>query len=119
MTVTAIRAYKFEPHDVAKNFHGANVIYAVWEGHLMFASPYAWPLPPDLPFEQFVRGPLTQAFCQHPDWEMVEWSQAKWTLNGEPFSPDFDKSIAGNGLTHKSSLAFRTPDVSGIGGKGI
>lgn len=119
MSVIAVRDYKFAPLDVAENFHGTAIVYAGWEGHLMFASPYAWPLPPDLPFSHFVGGPLAQAFGQHPDWERIDWNQASWTRNGQPFAPDFERSISENGITHKDSLTFRTPNVSGIGGEGI
>lgn len=119
MPVNALRDYKFEPLDVAANFHGASVIYAGWEGHMMFSSPYAWPLPPTLPFAHFVGGPLAQAFGQHPDWDQIDWGQARWTRNGEEFAPDFDKSVGENGLSHKDSLIFRTPNVTGLDGKGI
>jgi phenol/toluene 2-monooxygenase (NADH) P4/A4 len=119
MSVIALGDYKFEPLDIAANFHGARVIYAGWERHLMFSSPYAWPLPPDLPFGHFVAGPLAQAFGQHPDWEKIDWRQATWTRNGEPFSPVFEKSVDENGLGHKDSLTFQTPNVSGLGGRGI
>lgn len=119
MSVNAVRGYKFEPLDMAANFHGATLVYAGWEGHLMFASPYGWPLPPNLPFAHFVAGPLAQAFGMHPDWPAIDWNQASWTRNGEPFTPDFDKDIAGNGLIHKDSLTFQTPNITGIGGLGI
>lgn len=119
MAVTALREYKFEPLDRAANFGGARIVYAGWDGHMMFASPYAWPLPPDLPFAHFVGGPLAQAFSQHPDWAKIDWGGAVWTKNGLPFEPDFDGSIADNGLTHKDSLVFRMPGLAGIEGLGI
>lgn len=119
MAVRALREYKFEPLDQAANFSGARVVYAGWDGHMMFASPYAWPLPPDLPFVHFIAGPLTQAFSQHPDWARIDWTTAVWTKNGMPFAPDMERSIAENGLTHKDSLVFRTPGLNGIAGLGI
>lgn len=119
MTVTAIRPYQFEPLDIAANFGGARIVYAGWDRHMMFASPYAWPLPPDLPFAHFVAGPLTQAFGQHPDYAKIDWSAAVWTKNGAPFTPDMNKSIADNGLIHKDSLTFATPGLDGIDGLGF
>lgn len=119
MAVTAIRSYSFEPLDVAAHFGGARILYAGWDRHMMFASPYAWPLPPDLRFAHFVAGPLAQAFGQHPDWERIDWTGAIWTKNGEPFVPAMDRSIADNGLIHKDSLRFSTPGLDGIDGLGF
>jgi phenol hydroxylase P4 protein len=119
MSVRAVRAYEFEARDAEEHFHGARIVYAGWDGHLMFASPYAWPLPPDLPFAAFLAGPLAGAFGQHPDWPLIDWSKATWTRNGEPFVPDLDATIAANGIVHKDSLRFATPGLTGIGGAGI
>lgn len=119
MAVIAIDTYEFEPSDKAANFHGAVLVYAGWDGHLLFSSPYAWPLPPDLPFAQFVAGPMAAVFGQHPDWARIDWAAARWTRNGEPFVPVMDATIAGNGLAHKDALRFRTPGLDGLGGGGI
>ncbi|MAY19819.1 MAG: phenol hydroxylase [Erythrobacteraceae bacterium] len=119
MPVNAVADYDFPANDREENFHGARVIYAGWDKHLMFSSPYAWPLPPDLPFAHFLAGPLAEAFGQHPDFAKIDWSQAIWTKNGEAFSPDLDKTIAENGLIHKDSLRFETPGLDGIGGQFI
>lgn len=119
MTVNANGAYAFAPVDTREAFHGAMLIYAGWDRHLMFASPYVWPLPPDLPFGAFVQGPMAEAFGMHPDWARIDWSAATWTRNGDPFTPDFDKGIEANGLNHKDSLRFTTPGLDGIGGMGL
>jgi len=119
MTVRAIRDYVFEASDAEAKFHGARVVYAGWDGHMMFSSPYAWPLPPDLPFAQFLAGPLAGAFGSHPDWARIDWTKASWTKNGEAFSPDPNATIAGNGIVHKDALRFATPGLDGIGGLGI
>ena len=119
MPVIAIDDYAFEPSDKAENFHGARVIYAGWDGHLLFSSPYAWPLSPDLPFAQFVAGPMAAIFGQHPDWARIDWSTAAWTRNGAPFASRMEATIAGNGLGHKDSLRFATPGLNGLDGKGF
>lgn len=119
MAVTAIDTYEFEPSDKVENFHGAHLLYAGWDGHLLFSSPYAWPLPPDLPFAHFVAGPMANIFGQHPDWAKIEWSAAIWTRNGAAFTPDMGASLAANGLTHKDSLRFRTPGLDGLAGAGL
>jgi phenol hydroxylase P4 protein len=40
----------------------------------------------------------------------------QWFDSGEPFQPDPSKSLADNGLVHKSVIRFRTPGLTGIGG---
>jgi phenol hydroxylase P4 protein len=119
MAVVAIGKYEFEPSDGASNFHGARIIYAGWDEHLLFSCPYAWPLPPNLPFAHFVQGPMSEAFGQHPDWPKIDWATVTWTRNGETFSPEMDRSIAENGLVHKDSLRFQTPGLAGLDGKGF
>lgn len=119
MAVNAMGEYNFEARDKIENFHGALVVYARWERHLLFAAPLSWPLPPDLPFGVFVGGPLGQDFAQHPDWAKIDWDNVVWTKNGKPFTPDFDKTIADNGVGHKDMLSFSTPGLDGIEGMGI
>lgn len=119
MAVIAIDKYEFEPSDKAEQFHGAYIIYAGWDGHLLFSCPYAWPLPPTLPFAHFVHGPMAEAFGQHPDWERIDWATVRWTRNGAPFEPQMDKSIADNGLIHKDALRFETPGLDGLDGRGF
>lgn len=119
MTVTANAPYAFTSHDRQEDFRGALLIYVGWNRHMMFASPYCWPLPPDMPFGALIEGPMAQAFGQHPDWAQVDWNKATWTCNGEPFRPDLGQSLAANGLPHKASLTFTTPGLDGIGGMGF
>lgn len=124
MTVRANGNYDFATIDGQDAFRGAMLVYAGWNRHMMFASPYVWPLPPDMPFGEFVAGPMAQAFAQHPDWERIDWARTEWTRNGEPFSPALGKSLSDNGILHKDSLKFTAMDgdgipLNGIGGAGI
>lgn len=119
MTITANAPYEFTSHDRQEDFRGACLVYVGWNRHMMFASPYCWPLPPDTPFGALVEGPMAQAFGMHPDWEKIDWAKAEWTRNGKPFNPDPAKSLADNGVAHKDSLKFTTPGLDGIAGAGI
>lgn len=119
MAVVANGAYAFSSRDRRQDFHGAMLVYAGWDRHLMFASPYAFALPPDMSFATFVEGPLGQAFGAHPDWAAVDWSKARWTRNGQPFAPDLNAGLEANGIVHKDSLRFDVPGLDGIDGRGI
>jgi len=121
MTVAAIKDYHFPPADSLDKFHGAQLIYVGWDQHLLFCAPYCFPLPPTMPFGAMVEQVLPPAFGYHPEFKQIDWSQVQWlrsngTAAGEPFTPDFAKSLADNGLGHKDAIRFRTPGLNGIQG---
>jgi len=116
MAVTAIGEYPVLPRDVKENFHGNIMVFVGWDQHLMISSPMAFPLPPDMPFGALVKDVMPAAFAPHPDWEKIDWNKVNWLLNGEPFEPDMEKSLADNGIDHKSVIRLRTPGLNGIKG---
>ncbi|MDD3517311.1 MAG: phenol hydroxylase subunit P4 [Chromatiales bacterium] len=119
MPVKAIREnYAFEPKDVEKNFHGNRIVYVGWDHHLMFCAPVAFPLPPDMPFGALVEQVIPGAFGMHPDFPQIQWNAVQWRLDGEPFTPDMQKSLDANGVRHKSVVRMFTPGLNGIGGSG-
>lgn len=114
MAVAAIGKYEFQPLDAVENFHGAQLLYVGWEDHLLFCAPFAFPLPPTMPFGDLVERVLPDAFGYHPDFARIDWSEAEWFKSGQPWQPDFAKSLADNGLGHKAVIRFRTPGLTGI-----
>ena len=80
--------------------------------------PFAWALSPSMRFGDIISGIFPQAFGAHPDFEKVDWSKVEWLKSGSPWKPDFEKSLAENGLRHKDGLRFRTPGLNGIKGSG-
>lgn len=116
MSVNAIGKYEFEPLDTQDKFHGNQLVYFNWEHHLMFCAPVCLPLPPDMPFKALIAEVLPGVYGQHPDFEKIDWSKATWLLDNEPFTPDGEKSLKDNGVTHKGLLRFTTPGLDGIGG---
>ncbi|AYH43767.1 phenol hydroxylase subunit P4 [Azoarcus sp. DN11] len=116
MAVAALRKYEFEPADAPAKFHGAQLLYVGWEDHLMFCAPFAFPLPPTMPFGTVVEQVLPGAFGYHPDFARIDWAKAEWFKSGRRWMPDFGKSLADNGLGHKDVIRFRTPGLTGIAG---
>ena len=116
MPVSAIGKYEFEPLDRVENFHGNIVTYWNWVDHLMYSAPLALPLPPDMPFGKMIEEVLPSVYGLHPDIKKIDWAVVEWWLDGELFSPDPAKSLADNGLGHKSVVRFRTPGLTGIKG---
>lgn len=119
MAVSAITDdYIGERKDKLENFGGAQILYIAWDAHLMFCSPVALPVPPTTPFSAVVDEMIPGAFAMHPEFDSINWDEASWLLNGEPFTPDRQKSLQDLGIDHKSILRFATPGLDGIKGSG-
>ena len=118
MAVKALHpGYKGEVRDRVENFHGNLVLFIGWDRHMMIGAPLALPLPPAMPFGDVIKKVLpATAYAEHPDWPKIDWSKVEWLLSTKPFKPDLKKSLADNGLGHKSLVRFRTPNLSGIAG---
>jgi len=43
----------------------------------------------------------------------------RWLRDGEPFTPDMERSLAENGVLHKSVVRLQTPGLNGIGDIGF
>ncbi len=119
MPVAAITDdYTGERLDSVDRFHGNQIVYIGWDYHLMFCAPFAFPLPPDMPFGGVIAEVIPGAYSQHPEFEQIDWDEAEWTLNGEPFEPKNDVSLIDQGIDHKSIIRFVTPGLDGIHGTG-
>lgn len=116
MAVAAVSKYEFAPADTQDKFHGAQLLYIGWEDHLLFCAPFCFPFPPTMRFCDVVEGPMKAAFGYHPDFAQIDWAKVEWLKSGKPFAPDFDKSLAENGLKHKDVIRLRTPGLDGIKG---
>lgn len=116
MSVKAKYDYTFEPKDKVDNFHGMQLLYVCWPNHLLFCAPFAFLVPPEMPFGDFVETILSPAVTAHPDAAKADFANAQWTLNDAPFSPDRSASLSGSGIDHKSILTVRTEGLNGIDG---
>lgn len=114
MPVAAISEYKIPGRDSLDKFHGNQLLYVGWDKHLMFYGTAAFPLPPVMKFSDLFGGPLAQYYSQHPDFEKIDWSKVNWLKDNKPWKPDYDKSLAENGLGHKDCIRFQTPGLDGL-----
>lgn len=114
MTVAARKEYVGVPRDVVANFHGKQLLYVSWDQHLLFAAPFLLCLPPETRFGDIVAGPLSQLLQADPDAAAIDWAKVEWLKRGRPWTPDFAKSLAENGVTHKEQLRFRTPGLNSL-----
>ena len=112
----SIGEYPVLPRDSVENFHGNIMVIIGWDYHVMVSSPMAFPLPPGMPFGALVSDVIPAAYGPEPDFAKIDWDKVEWSLDGKPFSPNFDASLEENGIGHKSLIRFVTPGLNGIGG---
>ncbi|MDR2851741.1 MAG: phenol hydroxylase subunit P4 [Burkholderiaceae bacterium] len=115
MSTKAIAAYDFPQRDTVDKFP-APLLYIGWDDHKMFCSPLCIPVPPATRFGDWVQSALPGMFGAHPDFARIDWNRVEWFSSGKPFKPDMNKTMAENGLGHKSMLRLRTPGLTGLGG---
>ncbi len=94
--------------DRVENFHGAQLVYVHWEDHLNFCSSIALPLPPQTPFGALTSEILPSLYSVDPEWAEVDLSTARWMLDGADWAPDPARSLADQGVGHKSLIRFWT-----------
>ncbi|HVZ00153.1 MAG TPA: phenol hydroxylase subunit P4 [Dongiaceae bacterium] len=116
MSVNAITpdyAERVEIRDRQENFHGNQVVYVHWEKHLSFCAALAFPLPPAMPFAALIDNILKPFYGAHPDAGRIDWAKVEWDIDGQRVAPAMDKSLAENGVAHKSLIRFWTPGLDG------
>ena len=116
IAITPDYADHIELRDAPGNFHGNIVVYTHWEEHLSFCAALAFPLPPAMPFGALVSEVIKPHYAQHPDAEGIDWSKVDWMIDGHRANPDMSRSLADNGLHHKSLVRFWTPGRNGYQG---
>jgi len=116
MAITAKDGYIDLVRDKVENFHGNQLVYVGWDDHLLFSAAWAFPLPPEMPFQALVSEVMTGAFSDHPDFKNINWDEVKWVLDGQSFVPQMDKSLLENKVGHKSLIRFKTPGLMGLDG---
>jgi phenol/toluene 2-monooxygenase (NADH) P4/A4 len=117
MAVVARKEYVGVARDVVENFAGKQLVYVSWDRHLLFASPFMLCLEPSMKFGDMVHGPLTMLMGPDPDAGQVEWTRVEWFRANKAFVPDFDKTLAENGVMHKDQLRMHTPGMNTLGAK--
>lgn len=116
MSVKALYQYRAEPRDLQANFNGMQLVYLYWPNHLLFCSPFCFLASPEMSMGEFCEEVVRPAIAAHPQAAGLDFGQAQWQLNHQPFSPDPALSLAQNGVTHKAMLTLRVPGLDGIAG---
>ncbi len=118
MTITTLAPYDFPSSDALERYKGKQLVFVWWERHRMFSRPFVVAVPPATTFGAIVKKQLTDCFSYHPDFAQIDWDKAIWHNGKTEFKPDFDKSLADNGIGHKDLIRLTTPGLDGIAGSG-
>ena len=111
-------SYDFPPANMVENYNGIMNVYVVWDHHLMYCAPNAYPTPANITFRDFVEQMLRPDYRHHPDAEKADFESAEWQMENEPWTPDFDKTLEENGIAHCSFIRVKTPGLEGMHGVG-
>lgn len=114
MPVKSIGAYTAIPADAQANFHGAQLVYASWDHHLLFAAPFIMPVSPDMRFKDWVSETLVPLISPDPDTPQIRWSEVQWHLGARAWQPDFERSLKENGVRHKAQIRMHTPGLNSL-----
>ena len=116
-TPQATQTARQPARDRQENFHGKQLLYVLWERHLIICAPIALAVPPDLPFDELLTQVLPgTVFAQHPDWAKLGTQPLEWHANGQRLQPAAGQTLADLGLGHKTLLRLRTPTLTGVAG---
>lgn len=112
MTVAARKEYVGIPRDRLENFDGKQLLFIVWDHHLLVAAPIMFCQPPETRFGDLIEQQLMPLLASDPDSAALDWSKVEWIKEGQPWVPDFAASLAENGIGHKEHLRMRTPGLN-------
>jgi len=112
MAVVANGEYKFPSRDRVENYYGHQLLFACWDHHMLMAAPFMLFGAPDQKLGDIIEQQLKPLMQPDPDFDKIDWDAIEWTKSGEPWTPDFTKTIKQNGLVHKEQFRFKTPGLS-------
>ena len=112
MAVKSTKPFVGVPRDVVANFNGKQIVYVCWDQHLLFATPFMLVVEPGMPFAAMANNIVKTLMQADPDAAAVDLGQVQWLKNNQPWMPNFDATLAENGIVHKEQLRFVTPGLN-------
>lgn len=114
MAVKSIKPYAGVPRDRVANFNGKQIVYVCWDQHLLFATPLMLVVEPGMRFGDLLDNVVRNLIQPDPDAAAVDLRQVQWLKHNQPWTPDFDATLAENGIVHKEQLRFVTPGLNSL-----
>ncbi|MDR2188623.1 MAG: phenol hydroxylase subunit P4 [Azonexus sp.] len=115
MAVASTKPYIGAPRDTVANFNGKQLVYVCWEHHLLFASSLMFCVEPEMTLGDFLHHTVRPLLEADPDSAALDFTRAEWQKAKIAWTPDFNASLAANGIRHKELLRFHTPGLNSLG----
>ena len=109
MAVVSRKEYIGVARDALENFKGNQLLFISWDHHMLQAAPIMFRAHPGTRLGELIDTQLMPLLQCDPDAASIGWSKVEWMEGTESWTPDFDLSLADNGIRHKQQLRMRTP----------
>ncbi|HEY6609936.1 MAG TPA: phenol hydroxylase subunit P4 [Pseudomonas sp.] len=114
MSVVARKEYVGVARDRVENFNGKQLVFVSWDHHLLLAAPTMFCLTPQTTFGELIESHLLPLLQSDPDAAAIDWNKVEWLKGTQPWVPDFERSLADNGIGHKDQVRMRTPGLNTV-----
>jgi phenol hydroxylase P4 protein len=109
MAVKALGKYDIPARDRQEVFGDDQLVYLYVPNNYWFCSAACFRAGRAMSFEAFWETMLAPFVHSDSNLAGRSWRDGRWQLNGEPFTPDPERSLAAQGIGHKSLLTW-TPN---------
>ena len=108
MALKTIGAYVFPSRSRQELYGEDQMVHVWWRDNPWLCSAVTQRAPRSMTFGDFWSQLIVPWAGTDPELaEGKDWSDFEWTLGGEPFAPDPQKSLADLGIAHKATLSMR------------
>lgn len=114
MAVVSRKEYIGVPRDAFENFNGKQLLFISWDHHLLAAAPIMFCAPPETKLGELIHTQLMPLLQSDPDAIAIDWDSVEWMKGTEAWVPNFEQSLAENGIRHKQQLRMRTPGLQSL-----
>ena len=111
MAVVSRKEYIGVSRDAVENYKGQQLLFISWDHHMLVAAPIMFRAHPDTKLGELIDSQLVPLLQSDPDAAAIDWNKVEWMKGSESWTPDFDRSLADNGICHKQQLRMRTPGL--------
>jgi len=102
--VRAISTYEFPSADRQEMYGDDQLVHVHWKGNLFMCAAACFRAPRAMPWADFKAAMVDGWASSDPDY--TPDAPKSWELDGRPFDPKPDQSLADLGVGHKSLISF-------------
>jgi phenol hydroxylase P4 protein len=99
--------YVFEARDRQEVFLPDQLVYVHVEGAYEFCAPACFRAPRDMSLADFLEQMVRPWLASWPTWADVDIRKAGFLRNGEAIEPQWETSLAAQGIGHKDFLTMQ------------